>query len=135
MPFGLRNAPSEFQLFIQDVLDNVIGKYVQVYLDDIIIYSCNFKEYVEHVRVVLNLLINNGLYIKLEKCDFHVLETTFLGFTISTKGITMDKNEVKSIKEWPTPKNLKELQSFLVLCNFYWKFINHGTSPCSFKKE
>jgi len=54
---------------------------------------------------------------------FRVAETTFLGFTVSINGLTMDQNKVKSVLEWPSPKNLKELQSFLGLCNFYRKFI------------
>jgi len=80
MPFGLRNAPSVFQRFIQDVLDDTIGVFIQVYLDDIIIYSVSLKEHINHGRTVLKLLIDNGLYANLEKCDFHVKETTFLGF-------------------------------------------------------
>jgi len=125
MPFGLRNAPSVFQRFIQDVLGDVIGSFVQVYLDDIIIYSKDEETHVKHVRNVLTLLIENGHYVKKEKCDFHVTQTTFLGFTISTNGLTMDKDKVKSVVEWPTPKNLNELQSFLGLCNFYRRFIKN----------
>jgi len=125
MPFGLRNAPSVFQRFIQDILDQVIGTCVQVYLDDIIIYSKNINEHVNHVKLVLSLLIKNGLYAKLEKCEFHVKETTFLGFTISVNGLTMDRDKVKSVLEWPTPKNIRDLQSFLGLCNFYRKFIKN----------
>ena len=83
----------------------------------------NLKEHIEHVRTVLKLLKDNGLYVKLEKCDFHVTETTFLGFTVSINGLYMDKNKVKSVFDWPSPKNIKELQSFLGLCNFYRKFI------------
>ena len=125
MPFGLRNAPSVFQHFIQDVLGELIGDHVQVYLDDIIIYSNNLEDHIVHVKNVLSLLIKNGLYVKKEKCEFHVKETTFLGFTISVNGLTMDQNKVKSIIEWPTPKNVKELQSFLGLCNFYRRFIKN----------
>jgi len=125
MPFGLRNAPSVFQRFVQDIFSDIIGSFVQVYLDDIIIYSNNEKEHIKHVRIVLQLLINNGLYAKLEKCDFHVTKTTFLGFTVSVDGLTMDKDKVKSVLDWPIPKNQKELQSFLGLCNFYRKFINN----------
>jgi len=125
MPFGLRNAPSVFQRFIQDVLDEVIGTCAQVYLDDIIIYSKNLEDHVKHVRLVLSLLIKNGLYAKLEKCEFHVKETTFLGFVVSINGLRMDRNKVRSVLEWPIPKNLKELQSFLGLCNFYRKFIKN----------
>jgi len=123
MPFGLRNAPSVFQRFIHDILNDCIGIFVRVYLDDIIIYSKSLKEHINHVRTVLKILIDNGLYAKLEKCEFHVTETTFLGFTVSNKGLTMDKNKVKSVLDWPSPKNVKELQSFLGLCNFYRKFI------------
>jgi len=125
MPFGLRNAPSVFQRFVQDIFGEVIGLFVQVYLDDIIIYSQSVDEHINHVKTVLKLLIDHGLYAKLEKCDFHVTETTFLGFTVSINGLTMDKNKIKSVLDWPTPKNLKELQSFLGLCNFYRKFINN----------
>lgn len=125
MPFGLRNAPSVFQRFIQDVLSDAIGIFVQVYLDDIIIYSKSLDEHIQHVRKILSLLIKNGLYVKLEKCDFHVKETIFLGFVVSVNGLSMDRNKVKAVIDWPIPKNIKELQGFLGLCNFYRKFINN----------
>ena len=123
MPFGLRNAPSVFQHFVQDIFSDVIGRFVQIYLDDIIIYSKSSKEHTSHVSLILSRLIENGLYAKLEKCDFHVQETNFLGFRISSKGLIMNEDKLKSILEWPVPKNLKELQSFLGLCNFYRRFI------------
>ena len=125
MPFGLRNAPSVFQRFIQDIFSDDIGLFLFVYLDDIIIYSKNLTEHIKHVHHVLSLLVKNGLYVKLEKCEFHVPETTFLGFVVSINGLSMDKNKVKSILEWPTPKNMNELQSFLGLCNYYRKFIKN----------
>jgi len=78
MPFGLRNALSVFQRFIEDVLDKVVGICVRVYLDDVIIYSKDLATHIKHVRIVLSLILKNGLYVKLEKCEFHVKETTFL---------------------------------------------------------
>ena len=123
MPFGLRNAPSVFQRFVQDIFSDVLGEFIQIYLDDIIIYTKNPNDHIKHVSYVLNKLLENGLFAKIEKCDFHVKKTNFLGFTISPKGLTMDKNKLQSIFEWPTPRNLKELQSFLGLCNFYRRFI------------
>jgi len=104
MPFGLRNAPSVFQRFIQDVLYDAIGIFVQVYLDDIIIYSKSLDEHIQHVRKILSLLIKNGLYVKLEKCDFHVKETILLGFVVSVNGLSMDRNKVKAVIDWPIPK-------------------------------
>ena len=123
MPFGLRNAPSVFQRFVHDIFSEKIGKYVQIYLDNIIIQSKDSNIHTSHVNHILKKLIQNGLFAKLEKCDFHVDKTKFLGFNISTKGLTMDEYKLKSIMVWPTPKNLKELQSFLGLCNFYRRFI------------
>jgi len=125
MPFGLRNAPSVFQRFVQDIFSNVIGEYVQIYLDDIIIYSKNEEEHVKQVSYVLQKLIKNRLFAKLEKCDLHVRKTKFLGFIVSAKGLTMDEDKLKSIMEWPIPNNVKELQSFLGLCNFYRRFIKN----------
>jgi len=66
MSFGLRNAPSVFQRFLQDIFSEVIGKFVQVYLDDIIIYLSNNINHIDHVKTILNLLISNGLYTKFE---------------------------------------------------------------------
>jgi len=125
IPFGLRNAPSVFQRFIQDIFSDIIGVYIQVYLDDIIIYSKNMETHIQHVRIVLTRLIKNGLFAKLQKCEFHVESTTFLGFTVSAKGLEMDKDKLNSILEWPRPTSQKELQSFLGLCNFYRKFIKN----------
>ena len=125
MPFGLRNAPSVFQRFIQDIFSDAIGNFVYIYLDDIIIFSKELKSHISNVRYVLSNLIKNGLFVKLTKCDFHVKKTVFLGFVISSEGLAMDKDKIKSILEWPIPKNIKDLQGFLGLCNFYRKFIKN----------
>jgi len=117
MPFGLRNAPSVFQRFIQDVLGNVIGDFVQVYLEDIIIYSNNIYDHTKHVRTVLKLLIKNDLYPKLEKCEFHVFETTFQGFTVSVNGLAMDNTRLSWFKSGlclRTKRNFKVSSAFII---------------------
>jgi len=118
MPFGLRNAPSVFQRFVQDIFSADIGKFLQVYLDDIIIYTNNLEDHIKQVKHTLKKLIKNNLYAKIEKCDFHVQKTKFLGFSVSAEGLLMDPDKLKSISEWPTPKSLKDLQSFLVFAIF-----------------
>jgi len=128
MPFGLRNAPSVFQRFVQDIFSADIGKFLQVYLDDIIIYTNNLEDHIKQVKHTLKKLIKNNLYAKIEKCDFHVQKTKFLGFSVSAEGLLMEYDKLKSISEWPTPKSLKDLQSFLGLCNFYRKFIKNFAS-------
>ena len=59
----------------------------------------------------------------MEKCEFDVTETTFLGYVISKEGMKMDKDKVMAILDWPIPSNVKEVQSFIGLCNYYRIFI------------
>ncbi len=123
MPFGLKNAPATFQHFINDVLSDYLDEFVISYIDDILIYSKDIKEHHTHVTKVLIRLLENNLYLNLEKCEFDVEETTFLGYVISKRGLEMDKDKVKAVLDWPIPKNVKEIQSFIGLCNYYRIFI------------
>lgn len=88
MPFGLMNAPAMFQALVSDVLRDLINRYVFVYLDDILIFSEKKKpkkkqqEHVIHVSALLQRLLENKLFVKAEKCTFHV-STSILGFIIS----------------------------------------------------
>ncbi len=113
MPFGLKNAPATFQHFINDVLSEYLDDFVISYIDDILIYSNSLEEHHEHVSKVLEKLLENNLYVKLEKCEFDKSETTFLGYVISKDGLKMDKEKVKAILDWPAPTNVKEVQSFI----------------------
>ena len=123
MPFGLTNAPATFQAFINNVLREYLDQFVVVYLDDILIYSRTKEEHVQHVQKVLQALQNADLKVKPEKSLFHVKEVHFLGFIVTPEGLQMDPEKIRSVVEWPTPKNVKEVQSFLEFANFYRKFI------------
>ena len=123
MPFGLKNAPATFQHFINDVLSDYLDDFVISYIDDILVYSDNIEDHHVHVKKVLERLIENNLYVKLEKCEFDVEETTFLGYVISKDGLKMDNDKVKAVLDWPIPTNVKEVQSFIGLCNYYRIFI------------
>jgi len=90
MPFGLKNAPAVFQHFINDVLEDCIGKFAYAYIDDIIIFSSDFATHIIHVKTVLLCLRKAGLYAKLEKCEFFVSYIDFLGHRISSEGIHID---------------------------------------------
>jgi len=123
MPFGLKNAPAVFQHFINDVLDDILGKYAYSYIDDIIIFSPDIESHFQHLSDVLSRLRGAGLYAKLEKCEFCVPFLDFLGHRISAEGIFMDPKKISSILEWPVPTNVKEVQAFLGLANYYRRFI------------
>jgi len=125
MPFGLKNAPATFQSFINAVLRPYLDKFVILYLDDILIFSKNLEEHHNHVRMVLQKLIENNLYVKLSKCEFDQEKVEFLGYVLSGKGISTDPKKIAAIKEWPVPKNIKDVQRFVGLCNYYRRFVKN----------
>lgn len=128
MPFGLTNAPAVFQSLVNDVLRDMVNKFLFIYLDDILIFSRSLPEHVQHVRSVLQRLLENRLFVKAEKCAFHQTSTSFLGFVIAQGGLEMDPAKVKAVVEWPTPQSRKELQRFLGFANFYRRFVrNYST--------
>jgi len=131
MPFGLKNAPAVFQHFLNDVLEDVLGKFAYCYIDDIIVFSPDVESHLEHLKIILKKLQDAGLYAKLEKCEFCVPFLDFLGHRISSDGILMDPKKVSSILEWPVPSNVKELQSFLGLTNYYRRFIPGFSLLCN----
>ncbi|KAI2661374.1 Transposon Tf2-6 polyprotein [Labeo rohita] len=125
MPFGLSNAPAVFQALVNDVLKDMIDQFIYVYLDDILIFSHSLQEHVQHVRRVLQRLLENGLYVKAEKCIFHVWSVPFLGYVVSSEGVRMDPDKVQGVVHWPTPDSRKALQRFLGFANFYQHFIRN----------
>ena len=125
MPFGLTNAPATFQALIEDTLQEYLDDFALAYLDDILIYSDTYEEHVEHVKKVMRKLQEKELPLKLSKCEFHKHEIAFLGYLISDKGLAPDPAKVKAVEEWPEPRNVKDVQSFLGLANYYRKFVEN----------
>ncbi len=125
MPFGLSNSPAIFQCLINDVLRDMLGRFVFVYLDDILIFSQSQAEHVQHVRQVLHWLLENRLFVKAEKCEFHASTVTFLGHIIARGQVRMDPEKVRAVLDWPRPDTRKQLQRFLGFANFYRRFIRN----------
>ena len=123
LPFGLTNGPANYQHYMNDVLFDCLNKFCQAYLDDILIYSRTKREHVRHVREVLTRLRKAGLQVDIEKCEFHVQETAFLGVLLSIDGLRMNPEKVQVVVDWPKPNNLKQVQGFVGFCNFYRRFI------------
>jgi len=123
MSFGLTNAPSTFMRIMNHVLHTFIGKFVVVYFDDILIYSKNLNEHLDHLRNVLSVLRSEQLYANLKKCTFCIEKIVFLGYVVTAQGIEMDEEKVKAIRDWPTPKSVSEVRSFHRLASFYRRFV------------
>ncbi len=128
MPFGLTNAPAVFQALVNDVLRDFINHFCFVYLDDILIFSKSEEEHRRHVRQVLQRLLENRLFVKAEKCEFHCSSISFLGFIIQSGQVKADPDKLKAVTQWPVPTSVKQLQRFLGFANFYRRFIKGFSS-------
>jgi hypothetical protein len=97
------------------------------FIDDLLIYSENELEHQEHVRKVLQRLREAGLQASINKCEFHVTRTKYLGYILTTDGIEVDPEKTAAIRGWKKPATVRGVQSFLGFCNFYRRFIkNYG---------
>ena len=108
---------------MNDIFSDLLDVYVMIYLDDILIYSNNMSKHHRHVKEVLKRLRKAGLYAKAEKCEFHSESVEYLGYILSSSGLTMSDDKIKIIQDWLEPKKVKDIQSFLGFANFYCRFI------------
>jgi hypothetical protein len=123
LPFGLTNAPGVFMSLMNGVFREYLDKFVQVFIDDILIYSRMTEEHDEHLRLVLQCLREHKLYGKLSKCSFYQSRIQYLGHVISDEGIAVDLAKVEAIMEWPAPMNVTEVRSFMGLSGYYRWFV------------
>ena len=121
--FGLTNAPGTFQNIMNDILRDVLDKFVLVYLDDIVVFSKTKEEHYRHLDIVLHLLRENELYANLSKCKFVQRELQFLGHIVGAEGLQVDPKKVSIVQDWPVPTNQKDLQRFWGLANYFTKFV------------
>ena len=111
MPFGLTNAPATFQRCMNSLFKHL--PFVVVYLDDILIFSKNQAEHLQHAETVLQILKEQNLFCKLKKCEFNKPELRFVGHIVGANGIKPDLAKIATIADWPAPHNLHELRKFL----------------------
>ena len=121
MSFGLRNAASTFQRFVNQVTHGLDCVYV--YLDDILIFSDSPEEHMQHLRSLCSRLQEYGVTVNTGKCEFGVPGLTFLGHWIDKDGIRPSEEKVKAIKEFPKPQKVHEIRRFLGMVNYYHRFI------------
>ena len=120
MYFGLCNSPATFQAMMNEIFTDM-DDVVVVYIDDLMIFT-KTENQAEHDKIVwevLRRLEENDLFMRPKKCTFCTTEVNFLGMIVRHDGTKMDQEKVKAILEWPEPKMVKGVRSFLGLANFY----------------
>jgi hypothetical protein len=123
MSFGLTNAPAYFMYLMNNVFMDYLDKFIVVFIDDILVYSQNEQEHVEHLRKVLQRLRDCQLYAKLSKCKFWISEVLFLGHIINRDGLAVDPKKVEVILDWKAPKDVRGIKSFIGMAGYYRRFI------------
>jgi hypothetical protein len=123
MPFGLTGGPATMQRYVNNALREFLDDFLSVFIDDILIYSDTLEEHRQQLRKVFAKLREANLYINVDKCEFEVTSTTFLGYVISSDGVSMDESKVTAIKDWSAPRSVKDVQSFLGFANFYRRLV------------
>ena len=107
------NAPATYQALINHLFSAYIGRFMDVYLDDIVIYSDTLEEHVEHVKIILNILKREQLYLSKDKLRFLQPILQLLGHLIDDQGIRMDPDKVDSVLNWKVPTNRDLLRGFI----------------------
>ncbi|KAK3090501.1 hypothetical protein FSP39_012342 [Pinctada imbricata] len=123
MPFGLCNAPATFERLMEKILAKLSWNICMVYLDDIIIMGKDYEQHIENLEQVFDRLCEANLKMNPKKCKLLQTKVSYLGHTISEKGISTDPNKIECVQSWPTPKNVKDVRSFLGICSYYRRFV------------
>ncbi|KAL0536721.1 hypothetical protein IC582_025681 [Cucumis melo] len=125
MFFGLTNAPTVFMDLVNIVFKEFLDTFVIVFVDDILIYSKTEAKHEEQLRMVLETLRANKLYVKFSKCEFWLKHVPFLGHVVSKAGVPMDPAKIEAITCWPRPSIVSEVCSFLGLVGYYRRFVEN----------
>ena len=123
LPFGLKNAPATFHRIVQRILGNLLNHGVYSYLDDVILYAKTQEEHDSLLREVFTRLKEHNVKLKRTKCMFSQSNVEFLGHIINNDQVRPIPSKVKSVLDFPDPKNVKELQQFLGLTGYFREYI------------
>lgn len=126
MPFGLKNAPSVFQRFINAIFRSLIdNNKIMIYMDDIMVATDTLEGHFEILEEVFQLIKQHGLQLKMSKCKFFLQEVDYLGYRVDSRGIRPNPENLEAVRGFPMPNNVRDVHSFLGLCSYFRKFIKN----------
>jgi hypothetical protein len=122
--FGLTNVLATFMCLMNSIFSQYLDKFVLAFIDDILVCSNTEEEHEDNLRIVLQTLRKHQLYAKFNKCDFYHKKIQYLGHIISEENIVLDPEKIRAIMEWPIPKDVADIQSFMGITGYYRRFID-----------
>ena len=123
MPFGIANAPAHFSRLMQYVMHDHLFQILLVYLDDVLVYAGDFDEHLHRLQSVMDRLKEVNLKLNPEKCKIMSSQVTFLGHVLTSDGLQTDPDKISAVKNFPTPKTVTDVRSFLGLAGFYRRYV------------
>jgi hypothetical protein len=106
-------------------LPSMLGSFVQVYMDDVLVFSRTKEEHLAHVRQVLTILRQHRLFAKASKCEFCRSSVAFLGHVISAAGVAVDPRKTSAVADWARPASCTDVRRFIGLANYYRRLCKH----------
>ena len=123
LPFGLTGAPSTFERLMEMVLSGLQWEQCVLYLDDVLCFGESFETTLSNLELILKRFETANLKLKPSKCKMFQTSVEFLGHIVSSNGVSCDPKKISAVVDWPRPKNVKDVRSFLGYAQYYRKFV------------
>ena len=130
MPFGLKNAGSTYQRMMTRMFESLLGKNMEIYIDDMVVKSKKVSEHLGDLQVVFEILKSYKLRLNASKCSFGVGSSKFLGYMVTHRGIEVNLDQIKAITNMRTPRNPKEVQKLIGMAATLNRFISRSADRC-----
>ena len=128
--FGLKNASATYQRAMNYIFHKLIGRIVEIYIDDVVVKSKGYREHLADLWETLECIMKHGLKMNPNKCAFGVSAREFLGFMVHERGVEVRQKSMKAIDEAVPPTNKTQLQSLINKINFIRRFISNISKKC-----
>ena len=130
MPFGLKNASSTYQRMMTRMFESLLGKNMEIYIDDMVVKSKKVLKHLGDLQVVFEILRSYKLRLNASKCSFGVRSGKFLGYMVTHQGIEVNPDQIKAINNMQTPRNPKEVQKLTGMAAALNRFISRLADRC-----